>query len=117
MKKLNKVLFMVFAFIAFAISANAADFSTYVSSNKTSITAGEQFTVTVGVKNAKNLYGMRAALSYDSSKVSVVSSSGSNNFALTLGFSFLSDKILSLPQNLLPSSLILLRILTPLLVI
>lgn len=85
MKKLNKVLFMVFAFVMFIASANAADFSTYVTSNKTSITAGEQFTVTVGVKNAKNLYGMRAALSYDSSKVSVVSSSGSNNFALTLG--------------------------------
>lgn len=85
MKKLNKVLFMVFAFIVFAISANAADFSTYVSSNKTSITAGEQFTVTVGVKNAKNLYGIRAALTYDTSKLSVVSKNGSSGFALTLG--------------------------------
>ena len=91
MKKLNKILFMVFAFVAFAISANAADFSTYVSSNKTSITAGQQFTVTVGVKGAKDLYGMTAALTYDTSKLTLVGSNGANGFALTVGKNLVVD--------------------------
>ncbi len=91
MKRLNKMLFMVFAFVAFAISANAADFSTYVTSNKTSITAGEQFTVTVGVKNAKNLYGMTGALTYDSNKLTLVGNSGANGFAVTVGKNLVVD--------------------------
>ena len=91
MKNLNKILFMVFAFIVFAVNANAADFSTYVSSNKTSITAGEQFTVTIGVKNAKNLYGMTGALTYDSNKLSLVGNNGANNFAVTVGKNLVVD--------------------------
>lgn len=91
MKVLNKILFMVFAFVMFLTSANAADFSTYVSSNKTSITAGEQITVTVGVKNVKDLYGLRAALSYDSSKLSYVGASGVSPFAVTVGKNIVID--------------------------
>lgn len=91
MKVLNKILFMVFAFVMFLTSANAADFSTYVSSNKTSITAGDQITVTVGVKNVKNLYGLRAALSYDSSKLSYVGASGVSPFAVTVGKNIVID--------------------------
>ena len=63
MKHLNKILFFVLVLFTFTLSVNAANFSTTMTSNKSSITAGQQFTVTVGVKGAKDLYGLTASLS------------------------------------------------------
>lgn len=91
MKHLNKILFMALAFIVFTVNANAADFSTYITSNKTSITAGEQITVTVGIKNGNSIYGMTGALSYDTSKLSYVGASGVSPFAVTVGKNIVVD--------------------------
>lgn len=85
MKYINKILFFVLVLFTFTLSVNAADFSTTMSSNRTAITPGQQFTVTVGVKGAKDLYGLTASLSYDSSKIKYVSSIGQNNFNAVVG--------------------------------
>ena len=91
MKHLNKILFFVLVLFTFTLSVNAANFSTTMTSNKSSITAGQQFTVTVGVKGAKDLYGLTASLSYDSSKVKFVSSNGQSGFAATVGSKLVVD--------------------------
>ena len=91
MKLLNKILFFVLVLFTFTISVNAADFSTSMSSNNSSITPGGQFTVTVGVSGANNLYGMTAALSYDSSKLQLVASNGQSGFNATVGSKIVID--------------------------
>lgn len=91
MKLFNKILFFVLVLFTFTISVNAADFSTSMSSNNSSITPGGQFTVTVGVSGANNLYGMTAALSYDSSKLQLVASNGQSGFNATVGSKIVID--------------------------
>ena len=91
MKYINKILFFVLVLFTFTLSVNASNFSTTMTSNKSSITAGQQFTVTVGVKGAKDLYGLTASLSYDSAKIKYVSSIGQSGFNPTVGSKLVLD--------------------------
>lgn len=91
MKYLNKIIFFILVVFTFTLSVNAANFSTTLSTNKSNITAGEQFTITVGVKGAKDLYGLTASLNYDTSKIKYVSSNGQSDFAVTVGTNLVVD--------------------------
>ena len=92
MKKLSTLLFALFLILSPIQNVHAATFAMTISA-PTQITAGQQFTVTVGVVNATNMMGMSAAFSYDSSKLTLVSSSGLNDYNLTLGTSLVVDRL------------------------
>lgn len=96
MKRLKFLLVALMAFAFGATKAYAASVTTYVS-GPSSITAGQQFTVTVGLNGGVNIYGVQAAFSYDSSKLELVSSTGASGFALTLGTNLVVDT--ASPQN------------------
>ena len=87
MKKYLKILLVV---ILFSITTNVKAFSTYLSGDK-EINENATFTVTVGVNDASNLWGFRASINYDSSKLSLVSSTGLNGFGVAVGSSFVAD--------------------------
>ena len=87
MKKYLKILLVV---ILFSITTNVKAFSTYLSGDK-EINENATFTVTVGVNDASNLWGFRAPINYDSSKLSLVSSTGLNGFGVAVGSSFVAD--------------------------
>lgn len=56
-----------------------------------SIEAGQQFNITIGVNRTTNISGLTATLNYDSSKLQLVSSTGLNGFAATVGSSIVLD--------------------------
>lgn len=87
MKKYLKILLVV---ILFSITTNVKAFSTYLSGDK-EINENATFTVTVGVNDASNLWGFRAPINYDSSKLTLVSSTGLNGFGVAVGSSFVAD--------------------------
>ena len=87
MKKYLKILLVV---ILFSITTNVKAFSTYLSGDK-EINENATFTVAVGVNDASNLWGFRAPINYDSSKLSLVSSTGLNGFGVAVGSSFVAD--------------------------
>ncbi len=91
MKKLLPVLFTLFLLLSPIQPVKAATFTGTISA-PSQITAGQQFTVTVGVANVTNMMGFSATFTYESSKVSIVSSTGLNGFTLTLGSKIVVDK-------------------------
>jgi len=92
MKKLSTLFFVLFLFLSPIQSVSAATFYATVS-GPTQITAGQQFTVTIGVSNVTNMLGLSATFAYDSSKLTLVSSSGLNDFSLTLGSKLVVDRL------------------------
>ncbi|NTW96294.1 MAG: hypothetical protein HGB31_06755 [Erysipelotrichaceae bacterium] len=92
MKKLSTLFFVLFLSLAPIQSVSAAAFYATIS-GPTQITAGQQFTVTVGVANVTNMLGLSASFSYDSSKLTLVSSTGLNDFSLTLGTKLVVDRL------------------------
>jgi len=88
MKRINFiiVLFMIF----FTTNVYAASFSTTISGDS-KITPGSEFTINVGVSGADNLWGFKAPISYDSSKITLKNSSGSNGFGIAIGTNFVAD--------------------------
>lgn len=70
----------------------AATFSGTISA-PTKITAGEQFTVTFGVANVTNMYGATIGFSYDTSKLTLISSTGLSDFSLTQGVNLVVDRL------------------------
>ena len=89
MKKIFSILCFLFLFMTFT-NVNAANFSTYLSGNK-SINENGTVTITVGVKNASNLWGFRAPINYDSSKLTLTKSTGLNGFGVAVGTNFVAD--------------------------
>ena len=87
MKKYLKILLVV---ILFSITTNVKAFSTYLSGDR-EINENATFTVTIGVNDASNLWGFRAPINYDSSKLTLVSSTGLNGFGVAVGSSFVAD--------------------------
>ncbi len=92
MKKLMSIFFTLFLLLSPLTQVHAATFSASISA-PTQITAGQQFTVTVGVSNVTNMSGFSATFSYDTNKLSLVSSTGLNNFTLTLGPKIVVDSV------------------------
>ena len=92
MKKLSTLFFALFLILSPIQSVHAATFAGTIS-GPTTITAGQQFTVTVGVTNVTNMMGMSAEWAYDSSKLTLVSSTGLNDFTLTLGTKLVVDRL------------------------
>lgn len=92
MKKIITILFTLFLCLTPVTKVHAATFYATIS-GPTQITAGEQFTVTVGVTNVTNMLGLSASFSYDSSKLTLVSSTGLNDFSLTLGTKLVVDRL------------------------
>lgn len=82
MKKLSTLLFLIFIILSPVQNVHAASFAATIS-GPTQITAGEQFTVTIGVANVTNMMGLTAPFSFDSSKLTYVSSAGLNGYNLT----------------------------------
>lgn len=70
--------------------AYGSDLSTYMS-GPGEIGAGEQFSVTVGFSCSDTIYGISVSLSYDSSLLSLVGSSGAGEFSATVGSSIVAD--------------------------
>lgn len=66
------------------LQVNAATFTTSLGSAKT-INAGSTFTVTMSANSSTVLCGMKAALSFNSSKIKFVSSSDLSGFSVTVG--------------------------------
>lgn len=89
MKKIIKYLLAVLLFFT-VNNVSAQTFNTYLSSNS-SIYENNEFKVTVGVKNASNLYGLRAAINYDKTKLTFVGAQGLNNFGVEVGTYFVAD--------------------------
>lgn len=91
MRKLLTILATVLLILIPIQPVKAATFSTTIT-GPTKIIAGEQFTVTVGVANVTNMLGLTADFSYDSTKLTLVSSTGLNGFELTLGTKIVVDR-------------------------
>jgi len=92
MKKLSLFLFSLFLILSPIQNVHAATFAATIS-GPSQITAGQEFTVTVGVTNVTNMMGMSAVFEYDSSKLTLVSSVGLNDFTLTLGTKLVVDRL------------------------
>ncbi len=92
MKKIITILFTLFLCLTPVTQVHAASFYATIS-GPTQITAGQEFTVTVGVANVTNMLGLSASFSYDSSKLTLVSSTGLNDFSLTLGTKLVVDRL------------------------
>jgi hypothetical protein len=92
MKKILNT-FVVILLVLFNLSlVKAASFSTAMSSSKTSLSAsGEQFTVTIAVRNSTGISAITANFNYDSTKLELVSSAAESGFALTLGTKLVVD--------------------------
>jgi hypothetical protein len=91
MRKLFTILATVLLILIPIQPVKAATF-TMTLSGPTKITAGEQFTVTVGVSGVSNMLGLQAKFTYDSTKLTLVSSTGLNGFELTLGTNLVVDR-------------------------
>ena len=94
MKKLSTLLFALFLILSPIQNVHAATFTATIT-GPTTITAGQQFTVTVGVANVTNMLGMKAPFQYDTSRLTYVSSTGLNGYTLTYepgGSSLVLDK-------------------------
>lgn len=91
MRKLLTILATMLLIIIPIQPVKAATFATTIT-GPTKITAGEQFTVTVGVSGVTNMLGLVADFSYDSTKLTMVSSSGLNGYELTLGTKVVVDR-------------------------
>ena len=91
MRKLLTMLATVLLMIIPIQPVKAAAFSITIN-GPTKITAGEQFTVTVAVSGVTNMLGLQAAFSFDSTKLTLVSSSGLNGYELTLGTNLVVDR-------------------------
>lgn len=87
-----KKWFFVFMFglLLIPFKVRAANFTTSMS-GVTNITSSAQFTVTFSANSTTNLKGILGNFSYDSSKLTILSSSPLNNFALTLGSKMVLD--------------------------
>lgn len=96
MKKIFKYLFIV-VLIFLVNDVYALSFNTYFKTTNSAIYENGDVKVTIGVKNATNLYGLRASLNYDSSKLTFVSAQGLNNFGVEVGTYFVADS--SSPVN------------------
>ncbi len=92
MKKIVTILFTLFLCLTPVTQVHAATFYATIS-GPSQITAGQEFTVTVGVANVTNMLGLSASFSYDSSKLTLVSSKGLNDFSLTLGTKLVVDRL------------------------
>ena len=90
MKKVMMILLSIMMIVNVTVVAEASDFSTGLSGGS-SIDKGATFTVDITVNSSKELYGVSGGLSYDSSKLELVSSEGKNGFALTIGTSVVAD--------------------------
>ena len=87
MKKYLKIALVI---LLFSITTNVKAFSTTLSGDR-QINENATFTITVGVNDASNLWGFRAPINYDSSKLTLVSSTGLNGFGVAVGSSFVAD--------------------------
>ena len=90
MKKIKYIILSILFTILVIPNVYAANISTYVNGNK-SIYPGNTFKVTVGVSGAPLLYGFTGKISYDSSKLTLKSSSGLSGFSVLLGENLAAD--------------------------
>jgi hypothetical protein len=92
MKKLFFSLFVVILIGLNIQSVFAASFTAKMSAPK-SILAGEQFTVTLGVGEAVNYYGVSGIVNFDSNALTLVSAVGTNGFTVTNGSKLVADSV------------------------
>lgn len=90
MKKLKYLVVLLVTCLFTTINVNAANFSTYLKGTST-IYAGGTVNITVGVSGASNLWGFKAPLTYDSSKLTLTNYSGLNGFSLAVGSNLVAD--------------------------
>ncbi len=105
MKKLSTLFFALFLILSPIQNVHAAAFAGTIT-GPTKIIAGQQFTVTVGVSNVTNMMGMSAEWYYDSSKLTLVSSAGTNDFTLTLGTKLVVDRLTGKSGNFSVASIV-----------
>jgi hypothetical protein len=105
MKKLSTLFFALFLILSPIQNVHAAAFAGTIT-GPTKIIAGQQFTVTVGVANVTNMMGMSAEWYFDSSKLTLVSSVGTNDFTLTLGTKLVVDRLSGKSGNFSVASIV-----------
>lgn len=91
MRKLFTILATVLLILIPIQPVKAAAFSISIT-GPTKITAGEQFTVTVGVSGVTNMLGFLSTFWFDTNKLTLVSSTGLNGYELTLGSNLVVDR-------------------------
>lgn len=85
-----KLRYLIVIFILFICTpVYAADISTSIS-GKSNIEAGDEFTVTLNV-TGQNVWGLSGILNYDTSRLTLVGSSGLNGFTAMFGTGFSLD--------------------------
>lgn len=90
MKKILLIATIILSLFITIPRASAAGFSTTIK-GIIQINSGQQFTLTFNVIGGSNLMGLTAKLNYDSSKLTLVSSSGKNGFTATVGSNIVVD--------------------------
>jgi len=98
MKKIKYLLSALLTFFIGVLSTNAADITTYIS-GANAVNPKEEFTVTIGINGASNIYGLSAAFSYDAEKLELINSTGESGFNLTLGSNLIVDTNQGLSGN------------------
>ena len=91
MKKILQYVGLFFVAFIITIPGVLADTVSTSISGSSEIGAGEEFTLTFKTTSGTNIMGLTAKLNYDSSKLSIVSSSAGSGFALTLGSNIVID--------------------------
>jgi hypothetical protein len=92
MRKLFTILATVLLILIPIQPVKAATFEPTIT-GVTKITAGQQFTVTIGVSSVTNMYAYEADFFYDSAKLTYVSSTGLNGYELTFGPRIVLDRL------------------------
>lgn len=87
---MKKLILIVIGVLILSIKVNAGSLTTSIN-GISNITAGTKFDITFNVNSSDNLLGIVGKLNYDSSKLTIVSSSGSSGFNLTLGSNLVVD--------------------------
>lgn len=89
MRKLGFILYLV---LLLQFPVKGADFQTTLTGN-TTVTTGSAFHITAKVENGDNITAIIAELSYDTSKLKLVSSVGLNQYSILVGSNILADHL------------------------
>lgn len=81
-------IFIILTFFFGTVSINASSSNI---TGKTTIEPGNEITATINLSGVTNIMGLTAKLNYDQSKLTLINSTGTNGYSLTLGSNIVLD--------------------------